>query len=83
MVYVDQCIHSALIMVVLGSLSQYQLMKHESIRGFVQKQQYLRWPEDLQDVGWFLHKLSGHILKKGKEKKKDDAIQLQTIGTVS
>ncbi|KAM5204870.1 toll-like receptor 5 isoform 1-T12 [Hipposideros larvatus] len=75
--------NSALIMVVVGSLSQYQLMKHESIRGFVQKQQYLRWPEDLQDVDWFLHKLSQHILKKGKEKKKDNDVQLQTIATIS
>ncbi|XP_054432431.1 toll-like receptor 5 [Pteronotus mesoamericanus] len=70
----------ALIMVVVGSLPQYQLMKHESIRGFVQKQQYLRWPEDLQHVDWFLHKLSQHILKKGKEKKKDN-IPLQFIAT--
>ncbi|KAF6073731.1 toll like receptor 5 [Phyllostomus discolor] len=73
---------SALIVVVVGSLSQYQLMRHESVRGFVQKRQYLRWPEDLQDVGWFLNKLSQHILKKGKEKKKDSSsIPLQVIAT--
>ncbi|KAM8819619.1 toll-like receptor 5 [Rhynchonycteris naso] len=74
-------LNSALIMVVVGSLSQYQLMKHESIRGFVQQQQYLRWPEDLQDVGWFLNKLSQHILKE--EKKKDKNIPLLTLATVS
>ncbi|NIG60605.1 toll-like receptor 5 [Pontoporia blainvillei] len=72
-----------LIMVVVGSLSQYQLMKHRSIRGFVQKQQYLRWPEDLQDVGWFLNKLSQLILKKEKERKKDNDIQLQSVTTIS
>ncbi|KAM5301168.1 toll-like receptor 5 isoform 1-T6 [Glossophaga mutica] len=72
---------SALVMVVVGSLSQYQLMKHESIRGFVRTQQYLRWPEDLQDVGWFLNKLSQRILKKGKVKKKDSSIPLQTVAT--
>ncbi|XP_032322527.1 toll-like receptor 5 [Camelus ferus] len=76
-------LNGALIMVVVGSLSQYQLMKHQSIRGFVQKRQYLRWPEDLQDVGWFLNKLSQHILKKGKEKKKDNDIQLQSTTTIS
>lgn len=65
---------SVLIMVVVGSLSQYQLMKHQSIRGFIQKQQYLRWPEDVQDVGWVLNKLSQHILKKEKEKKEDNHI---------
>ncbi|XP_028637671.1 toll-like receptor 5 [Grammomys surdaster] len=72
-----------LIVVVVGSLSQYQLMRHETIRGFLQKQQYLRWPEDLQDVGWFLDKLSGCILKKEKGKKKSSPIQLQTITTIS
>ncbi|XP_057585308.1 toll-like receptor 5 [Hippopotamus amphibius kiboko] len=76
-------LNSALIMVVVGSLSQYQLMKHQSIRGFVQKQQYLRWPEDLQDVGWFLNKLSQRILKKEKERKKDNDIQLQSVTTIS
>lgn len=76
-------LNSALIVVVVGSLSQYQLMKHESIRGFVQKQQYLKWPEDLQDVGWFLHKLSQHLLKKGEDRKRDNDIQLQTVATIS
>ncbi|XP_012499507.1 PREDICTED: toll-like receptor 5 [Propithecus coquereli] len=82
----DRCLRhldSALIMVVVGSLSQYQLMKHQSIRGFVQKQHYLRWPEDLQDVGWFLNKLSQQILKKEREKKKDNSIQLQTVASIS
>ncbi|XP_047377575.1 toll-like receptor 5 [Sciurus carolinensis] len=74
---------SVLIMVVVGSLSQYQLMKHQSIRGFVQKQEYLRWPEDVQDVGWFLNKLSQHILKKEKEKKENNRIQLQMIATIT
>ncbi|VTJ66455.1 Hypothetical predicted protein [Marmota monax] len=74
---------SVLIMVVVGSLSQYQLMKHQSIRGFIQKQQYLRWPEDLQDVGWFLNKLSQCILKKEKGKKEDSRIQLRSIAIVS
>uniref|UniRef100_A0A8C3VDY9 Toll-like receptor 5 n=1 Tax=Catagonus wagneri TaxID=51154 RepID=A0A8C3VDY9_9CETA len=76
-------LNGALIVVVVGSLPQYQLMKHQSIRGFVQKQQYLRWPEDLQDVGWFLNKLSQHILKKDKEKKKDTDIQLQSVTAIS
>ncbi|GAB1303480.1 Toll-like receptor 5 [Apodemus speciosus] len=75
---------SILIVVVVGSLSQYQLMRHETIRGFLQKQQYLRWPEDLQDVGWFLDKLSGCILKEEKGKKKrSSSIRLQSITTVS
>ncbi|XP_036133390.1 toll-like receptor 5 [Molossus molossus] len=76
-------LNSTLIMVVVGSLSQYQLMKHASVRGFVQKQQYLRWPEDLQDVDWFLSKLSRHILKKEKKKEQDTSIPLQTVASIS
>lgn len=74
---------SVLIMVVVGSLSQYQLMKYQSIRGFIQKQQYLKWSEDVEDVGWVLNKLSQHILKKEKEKKENNPIQLQTIATIT
>lgn len=76
-------LNGALVVVVVGSLSQYQLMKHEPIRAFVQKRHYLRWPEDLQDVGWFLEKLSQHLRKKEKGTRKDNSIQLQTIATVS
>ncbi|KAM6219880.1 toll-like receptor 5 [Rhynchocyon petersi] len=76
-------LHSVLIMVVVGSLSQYQLMKHQPIRGFIQKRQYLRWPEDLQDVDWFLSKLSHQILKKEKKMKGDNSIPMQTITTIS
>lgn len=76
-------LRSVLIMVVVGSLSQYELMRHQAIRGFVQKQQYLRWPQDLQDVGWFLSKLSQRILKKEKGKKEDHGIQMQTVTSVS
>ncbi|XP_075845484.1 toll-like receptor 5 [Microtus pennsylvanicus] len=73
---------NVLVVVVVGSLSQYQLMRHETIRGFLQKQQYLRWPEDLQDVDWFLNKLSGCILKEEKGKKRSGTILLQTVTTI-
>ncbi|XP_040841673.1 toll-like receptor 5 isoform X2 [Ochotona curzoniae] len=76
-------VSSTLIMVVVGSLSQYQLMKHPCLRGFVQKQQYLRWPEDAQDVDWFLSRLSQCIAKKEKPKKRGESIVLQTVATVS
>ncbi|XP_060610190.2 toll-like receptor 5 [Anolis sagrei] len=59
-----------LIMVVAGSLSQYQLMKYQPVRAFLQRDRYLRWPEEDQDVEWFLNALSHQILKeKGIQKK--------------
>ncbi|NWV24114.1 TLR5 protein, partial [Origma solitaria] len=72
-----------LIMVVVGSLSQYQLKKHKPIRNFLQRSQYLWWPEDYQDVGWFLDNLSCQILKEKKVQRKTTAIELQTVATVS
>ncbi|NXY20089.1 TLR5 protein, partial [Atrichornis clamosus] len=72
-----------LIVVVVGSLSQYQLMKHKPIRNFLQRSQYLRWPEDYQDVDWFLDNLSCQILKEKKVRRKNSGIELQTVATVS
>ncbi|NWZ70293.1 TLR5 protein, partial [Acrocephalus arundinaceus] len=72
-----------LIMVVVGSLSQYQLKKHKPIRNFLQRSQYLQWPEDYQDVDWFLDNLSCQILKEEKVQRKTGGIELQCIATVS
>ncbi|XP_028902826.1 toll-like receptor 5 [Ornithorhynchus anatinus] len=72
-----------LIMVVAGSLSQYQLMKYQPIRVFIQRQHYLKWPENLQDIGWFLDKLSQSVLKEKEVKKKANQIELQTIRMTS
>ncbi|NWR87108.1 TLR5 protein, partial [Furnarius figulus] len=72
-----------LIMVVVGSLSQYQLMTHKPIRNFLQRNRYLRWPEDYQDVDWFLNSLSSQILKEKKVQRKISGIELQTVETVS
>ncbi|NWW41631.1 TLR5 protein, partial [Panurus biarmicus] len=71
-----------LIMVVVGSLSQYQLKKHKPIRNFLQRSQYLRWPEDYQDVDWFLDNLSSQILKEKKVQRKTSGVELQCIATV-
>ncbi|XP_048359214.1 toll-like receptor 5 [Sphaerodactylus townsendi] len=67
-----------LIVVVAGSLSQYQLLKYQPIRVFMQRGHYLRWPEDDQDVEWFLNTLSHQILKE-KTAKKSKMLELQTI----
>uniref|UniRef100_A0A8D0GP75 TIR domain-containing protein n=1 Tax=Sphenodon punctatus TaxID=8508 RepID=A0A8D0GP75_SPHPU len=72
-----------LIMVVAGSLSQYQLMNYKPIRVFVQRSQYLRWPEDHQDRDWFLDKLSHQILKEKKVRKESRGLELQNVMTVS
>lgn len=72
-----------LIMIVVGSLSQYQLKRHKPIRNFLQRSQYLRWPEDYQDVDWFLDNLSCQILKEKKVQRKTSGIELESLTTVS
>uniref|UniRef100_A0A8C3R119 TIR domain-containing protein n=1 Tax=Cyanoderma ruficeps TaxID=181631 RepID=A0A8C3R119_9PASS len=72
-----------LIMVVVGSLFQYQLKKHKPIRNFLQRSQCLRWPKDYQDVDWFLDNLSCQILKEKKVQRKTSSTELQRIATVS
>ncbi|KAF7253279.1 Toll-like receptor 5 [Varanus komodoensis] len=68
-----------LIMVVAGSLSQYQLRKYKPIRAFLQRGQYLRWPEDHQDMEWFLNVLSHKIVKDKEVKKKQEDLELETV----
>ncbi|XP_056424389.1 toll-like receptor 5 isoform X2 [Hyla sarda] len=78
---------NVLIMVVVGSLSEYQLRKYKPIRAYMQRCDYLMWPEDDQDVEWFLSRLSYKILQEEKVKEKEvkvrtvsSAVELQQIG---
>ncbi|KAG8584482.1 hypothetical protein GDO81_008841 [Engystomops pustulosus] len=70
---------NVLIMVVVGSLSEYQLRKYKPIRAYIQRCAYLTWPEDDQDVEWFLSRLSYKILQEEKVKNKD--VQVRTVSS--
>ncbi|KAM6992380.1 toll-like receptor 5 [Tautogolabrus adspersus] len=59
---------NVLIMLVVGKVAHYQLMKYNAIRAFVQKREYLIWPEDPQDMEWFYERLVSQILKDTKVK---------------
>ncbi|XP_053315119.1 toll-like receptor 5 [Spea bombifrons] len=79
-----------LIMVVVGRLSPFQLKRYEPIRAFVQRSPYLKWPEDSQDVDWFLGRLTYKVLREEKVAKKDTkaaketpTLELQNIATIS
>ncbi|XP_077196435.1 toll-like receptor 5 [Paroedura picta] len=67
-----------LIMVVAGSLSQYQLLRYQPIRVYMQRGHYLRWPADDQDVEWFLNSLTHQIMKE-QTVKKSSMLELRTI----
>uniref|UniRef100_H3CKF9 TIR domain-containing protein n=2 Tax=Tetraodon nigroviridis TaxID=99883 RepID=H3CKF9_TETNG len=81
---------NTLVMLVVGKVAHYQLMRCNAVRAFVQKREYLTWPEDPQDLDWFYQKLISLLLKHTKVKKcaeenpepvaqTADRIQLQDI----
>uniref|UniRef100_A0A8P4KPD9 TIR domain-containing protein n=1 Tax=Dicentrarchus labrax TaxID=13489 RepID=A0A8P4KPD9_DICLA len=85
---------NVLIMLVVG-----KLMKYNAVRAFVQRREYLIWPEDPQDLGWFYERLVAQILKDNKVKKfaedepepaqpdappqNEDGIQLEKIRAIA
>lgn len=70
-------------------VAHYQLMRYKAVRAFVQRREYLTWPEDPQDLEWFYERLVSQILKDTKLKKvaeepdrgpaDEDGVQLQAI----
>ncbi|KAM9798411.1 toll-like receptor 5b [Neosynchiropus ocellatus] len=60
---------NVLIMLVVGKVRHYQLMRFAAMRAFVQKREYLVWPEDPQDLDWFYERLFSRILKEKKLQK--------------
>ncbi|XP_077366581.1 toll-like receptor 5b [Festucalex cinctus] len=65
-------LRNVLIMLVVGKVAHYQLMKYNAVRAFVQRREYLIWPEDPQDLEWFYERLVSQILKDTKVKKLDE-----------
>nr|QXJ40777.1 toll-like receptor 5M [Sebastes schlegelii] len=88
-----------LIMLVVGKVAHYQLMKCNAVRAFVQRREYLIWPEDPQDLEWFYERLVSQMLKDIKVKKfaeekpepaepdvqpqNEDGIQLKNIRAIA
>ncbi|XP_068198926.1 toll-like receptor 5 isoform X2 [Antennarius striatus] len=79
---------NVLIMLVVGKVAHYQLMKYNAVRAFVQKREYLTWPEDPQDLEWFYEQLVSRMLRdatvknfaKDKHEEKQPDIQPQDDG---
>lgn len=67
-------------------------MTCNAVRAFVQRREYLTWPEDPQDLDWFYERLISRILKDTKVKKcaedkpepdiqpqNDDGVKLENV----
>uniref|UniRef100_A0A3Q3R5S7 TIR domain-containing protein n=1 Tax=Monopterus albus TaxID=43700 RepID=A0A3Q3R5S7_MONAL len=90
---------NVLIMMVVGKVAPYQLMKYNALRDFVKRREYLIWPEDPQDLDWFYERLISQILKDTKvnwlagdkpesaqpdiQPQRDDGIQLEDIRAIA
>ncbi|XP_041043087.1 toll-like receptor 5 [Carcharodon carcharias] len=88
-----------MVVLVVGRLLDYQLMKYQPIRAYIRSRQYIRWPEDPQDHKWILNKLAVQILEEPKRKnpklkpfrllnffsrkKANNVIGLQRVATVT
>lgn len=74
-------------------------MKCDTVRAFVERKEYLTWPEDPQDLEWFYERLVSQIVKDTKVKKfaedepgraqpdrgtqKEDVIELDNVQAVA
>ena len=71
-------------------------MKCNAVRAFVERKDYLIWPNDPQDLEWFYERLISQIRKNSKVKKpaedkpepdiqsqNEDEIQLENISPIA
>ncbi|XP_063078817.1 toll-like receptor 5 [Engraulis encrasicolus] len=57
-----------LLVLVVGPIPYFRLMRVQAIRAVLKDREYLTWPEDSQDLEWFFHRLVGKIAKNSKVK---------------
>ncbi|XP_072406834.1 toll-like receptor 5 [Chiloscyllium punctatum] len=90
-------LRDVMVVLVVGRLPDYQLMKYQPIRAYIQNRQYMRWPDDPQDHEWILDRLTDQISQEARRKtekpfsrlnffrrnKANDNIGLQQIATVA
>ncbi|XP_059501129.1 toll-like receptor 5 isoform X1 [Stegostoma tigrinum] len=61
-------LREVMVVLVVGKLPDYQLMKYQPIKAYIQSRQYMRWPEDPQDHKWVLDRLAYQILQEPRRK---------------
>ncbi|XP_043076443.1 toll-like receptor 5 [Puntigrus tetrazona] len=57
-----------LLVLVVGNIPQYRLLKYEQLRSYIENRRYLLWPDDSQDLEWFYDQLLHNIRKNTKVK---------------
>ncbi|XP_050948160.1 toll-like receptor 5 [Labeo rohita] len=57
-----------LLVLVVGNIPQYRLLKYEQLRSYIENRRYLLWPDDDQDLEWFYDQLLHKIKQNAKVK---------------
>nr|ASJ77388.1 toll-like receptor 5 [Megalobrama amblycephala] len=57
-----------LVVLVVGNIPQYRLLKYDQLRSYIENRRYLLWPDDSQDLNWFYDQLLHKIRKNTKVK---------------
>ncbi|XP_059354132.1 toll-like receptor 5b [Carassius carassius] len=57
-----------LVMLVVGNIPQYRLLKYKQVRSYIETRRYLQWPDDSQDLDLFYDQLLHKIKKDTKVK---------------
>nr|QEE04246.1 toll-like receptor 5-2 [Schizothorax prenanti] len=57
-----------LLVLVVGNIPRYRLLKYEQLRSYIENRRYLMWPDDSQDLDWFYDQLLHKIRKNTKVK---------------
>ncbi|XP_067240580.1 toll-like receptor 5 [Chanodichthys erythropterus] len=57
-----------LVVLVVGNIPQYRLLKYDQLRSYIENRRYLLWPDDSQDLDWFYDQLLHKIRKNTKVK---------------
>ncbi|XP_065111870.2 toll-like receptor 5b [Paramisgurnus dabryanus] len=58
----------SLLVLVVGNIPQYRLLKYKPVRSYIENSTYLVWPSDSQDLEWFYEQLVHKIRKDTKIK---------------
>ncbi|XP_067274339.1 toll-like receptor 5 [Pseudorasbora parva] len=68
-----------LVVLVVGNIPQYKLLKFEQLRSYIENRKYLLWPDDSQDLEWFYDQLLHKIRKNTKVKQEKKVNEVEKI----
>ncbi|XP_051500256.1 toll-like receptor 5 [Myxocyprinus asiaticus] len=70
-----------LVVLVVGNIPQYRLLKYKQVRSYIENRRYLLWPDDSQDLEWFYDQLLHIIRKDTKVKQTNTELKGKEIET--